>query len=147
MTDTMSRFDVVVLGGGPAGQKAAIEAAQAGRHVLIIERERAVGGECVHRGTIPSKTLRESAMFLSGLRRRTAGVLDLNLSPDLKVASLMRRLSSVLQDQEEVLSDQMYREGIEIWADEAVLRAAIEAPSQRSSGLPDLLAAGPMPGA
>ena len=52
------RFDVVVIGSGPAGQKAAVQAAKAGKRVCVIEREVGVGGACVHRGTIPSKTLR-----------------------------------------------------------------------------------------
>jgi NAD(P) transhydrogenase len=55
-------FDVVVIGSGPAGQKAAIQAAKAGRRVAVIERDRQVGGSCVHRGTIPSKSLREHAL-------------------------------------------------------------------------------------
>ena len=53
-------FDLVVIGSGPAGQKAAIQAVKAGRTVALLEREAAVGGACVHRGTIPSKTLRDA---------------------------------------------------------------------------------------
>ena len=55
-------FDVVVIGSGPAGQKAAIQAAKAGRRVAVIERDRKVGGSCLHTGTIPSKSLREHAL-------------------------------------------------------------------------------------
>ena len=75
MTEVHGHFDVVVIGAGPAGQKAAVQAAKGGLKVLVVEREPKIGGECVHRGTIPSKTLRESAVFLAGLKRRTAGVL------------------------------------------------------------------------
>ena len=64
------RFDVLVIGSGPAGQKAAIQAAKEGRSVAVVERERGVGGACVHRGTIPSKTLRETAVNLSAFRSR-----------------------------------------------------------------------------
>jgi NAD(P) transhydrogenase len=58
----VSDFDVIVIGSGPAGQKAAIQAAKAGRRVAVIERDRQVGGSCVHTGTIPSKSLREHAL-------------------------------------------------------------------------------------
>ena len=56
-------FDLVVLGGGPAGQKAAIQGVKAGWRVALVERERGIGGACVHRGTIPSKTLRDDPAF------------------------------------------------------------------------------------
>ena len=55
-----ANFDIIVIGAGPAGQKAAIQGAKAGKRVALIERERGIGGSCVYRGTIPSKTLRES---------------------------------------------------------------------------------------
>ena len=64
-----SHFDILVIGSGPAGQKAAIQGAKAGRRVAIIEREQGVGGACVYRGTIPSKTLRESAVQLARMKR------------------------------------------------------------------------------
>jgi NAD(P) transhydrogenase len=108
------RYDVLVVGCGPAGQKAAVQAAKVGRRVLMIERERAIGGECLHRGTIPSKTLRETALYLSGLRRRASGLVDCDLSDGVKVASLMRRLDDVLAGHTEVLRDQMERNGVEI---------------------------------
>ncbi len=61
---------MIVIGSGPAGQKAAVQAAKAGARVCMIERELGVGGACVHRGTIPSKTLRETAVQLTGFRAR-----------------------------------------------------------------------------
>ena len=57
MTTAAQSYDFVVIGSGPAGQKAAVQAAKEGRRVAIIERERELGGACVHRGTIPSKAL------------------------------------------------------------------------------------------
>ena len=74
------RFDVVVVGSGPAGQKAAIQAAKAGRRVCLVEQEHAVGGACVHRGTIPSKTLRETARHLAQLRRRLGRLVRLDVA-------------------------------------------------------------------
>jgi NAD(P) transhydrogenase len=109
------RFDLLVVGGGPAGMKAAIQGAKAGKRVLLVDREARVGGECVHRGTIPSKTLRESALFLSGLRRRTQGGLDVQVPPGFKVASLMQRLKAVLAQHESYLGHQLDRNEIARW--------------------------------
>lgn len=110
----VQEVDLLVLGGGPSGQKAAIQGAKSGLHVIVVDREKAVGGECVQRGTIPSKTLRESAMYLQGLRRRSEGVLDIQLPPDLKIAKLMRRLRSVLASHEEIIANQLRRNEIEL---------------------------------
>jgi NAD(P) transhydrogenase len=107
-------FDVVVLGAGPAGQKAAVQAAKAGRSVILVEREAGVGGECVRRGTIPSKTLRETAAFLAGLRDRGGAELVAELGPETKVKSLMGRLDAVLRAHETYQGQQMARNGIEV---------------------------------
>ena len=64
-------YDLVVIGSGPAGQKAAICAAKMRKKVAVIERKRSIGGVCVNSGTIPSKTFREAVLYLSGLRQRT----------------------------------------------------------------------------
>ena len=64
-------YDLVVIGSGPAGQKAAICAAKMRKKVAVIERKRSIGGVCVNTGTIPSKTFREAVLYLSGLRQRT----------------------------------------------------------------------------
>ena len=66
----MSAFDLAVIGSGPAGQRAAVQAAKLGRKVAVIEKKEALGGVCVNTGTIPSKTLREAVLFLSGLSQR-----------------------------------------------------------------------------
>jgi len=63
-------YDLIVIGSGPAGEKGAAQAAYFGKSVAMIEREPVVGGACVNTGTIPSKTLRESALHLSGFRQR-----------------------------------------------------------------------------
>jgi NAD(P) transhydrogenase len=64
-------YDLAVIGSGPAGQKGAIAAAKLGKRVAIIDRQEMVGGMCLHTGTIPSKTLREAILYLSGFRQRT----------------------------------------------------------------------------
>lgn len=107
-----SRFDVVVVGSGPAGQKAAIQAAKAGRRACIVEQEELVGGACVHRGTIPSKTLRETARHLSELRRRLGRHVKVDVPRDLQLASLMERLDSVVRAHVEYQSRQLRRNGV-----------------------------------
>ena len=109
------RFDMVVIGSGPAGQKAAVQAAKAKRSVVIIEQGADLGGECVHRGTIPSKTLRETAVALGLLRRRSAGVLDVQPPAELKLASLMTRLDEVVHAHQGFIADQLSRNGVVHW--------------------------------
>jgi NAD(P) transhydrogenase len=108
-------FDLVVIGSGPAGHKAALCAANAGKRVLVIEESRSVGGACVERGTIPSKTLRETASALATFRRRTGGVIDVKWDDSIRVQSLMTRLSEVLRGHHEVMAGQLEREGITLW--------------------------------
>src|SRR5262249_60593135 len=67
---TMYDFDVLVIGSGPSGQKAAIATAKLGRQVAIVERKDMIGGGCLNTGTIPSKTLREAVLYLTGLDQR-----------------------------------------------------------------------------
>ncbi|HEY0255030.1 MAG TPA: Si-specific NAD(P)(+) transhydrogenase [Kofleriaceae bacterium] len=115
MSDTEARFDMVVIGSGPAGQKAAVQAAKSKASVVVIEEGAAVGGACVHRGTIPSKTLRETAVALGQLRRRSGGVLDMQPPEDLKLASLMTRLDQVVGAHQGFIGDQLARNGITHW--------------------------------
>jgi len=123
MSPRHAHYDVLVLGSGPAGQKAAIQAAKAGARVAVVERERAVGGACVHRGTIPSKTLRETALYLAGLRKRAEGILATELTDHVKVAALMRRLDRVLAGEEAVQALQMSRNGVEVRRGRASFRS------------------------
>jgi len=108
-------YDIAVLGAGPSGQKAAIQGAKAGKRVLLVDRDPQVGGACVHRGTIPSKTLRETAVALLGFKRRSGGVFDIPANEDLQVASLMSRLEQVVCGHEEFIGDQLARNGVNVW--------------------------------
>lgn len=101
--------DIVVIGGGPAGHKAAIQGAKADRSVVLIEQERDIGGACVHRGTIPSKTLRETALALAGFRQRTADVFAVQVREELQVASLMARMEQVVQAHAGFMAAQLER--------------------------------------
>ncbi|MBC8133943.1 MAG: Si-specific NAD(P)(+) transhydrogenase [Deltaproteobacteria bacterium] len=108
----LRRCDFLVLGSGPAGQKAAVAAVKAGRHVVMIEQERGVGGACVHRGTIPSKTLRESALQISRLQRN-ASLLQAEPRSGMEVAALMTRLDEVVGAHVAYMGRQIDRNGIE----------------------------------
>jgi NAD(P) transhydrogenase len=127
------RFDVVVIGSGPGGQKAAVQAAKAGKTVAIIEREREVGGSCVYTGTIPSKTLREAAITVAQLKR-SAAVFNIALPPNIEVASLMTRLDRVLQAHAEFISEHLKANGIERFHGRASLAGQDEVRVQSLNG-------------
>ena len=113
MSDIGEPFDLVVVGGGPAGQKAAVQGAKLGRKVLLIERSRSVGGACVRFGTIPSKTLRETALALGKFRRLTSGVMDVKMPEHTAIESLMTRKEEVIASHESYMGAQLARNGIE----------------------------------
>ncbi len=110
----MSDYDLVVIGGGPAGQKAAVQGAKAGVRVLLIERAKSAGGACVRYGTIPSKTLRETALSLGKFRKLTAHVMDVEMPSHLQVSSLMERKEEVISAHEHYMQAQLTRNGIEV---------------------------------
>ncbi len=110
---TAEPWDVVVIGSGPAGQKAAVQAAKAGKRVCLVERDVGVGGSCVHRGTIPSKTLRETALHLAESRNRLGAHIKIEVPRDLPLASLMDRMQSVVTAHVEYQSKQLRRNKVE----------------------------------
>ena len=110
----MSNYDLVVIGGGPAGQKAAVQAAKTGARVLLIERAKSAGGACVRYGTIPSKTLRETALSLGKFRKLTAHVMEVEMPSHLQVSSLMERKEEVISAHERYMQAQLARNGIEL---------------------------------
>jgi NAD(P) transhydrogenase len=111
----LSDYDLVVIGGGPAGQKAAVQGAKAGARVLLIERAKSAGGACVRYGTIPSKTLRETALSLGKFRKLTAHVMDVEMPSHLQVSSLMERKDEVIAAHEHYMQAQLARNGIELF--------------------------------
>jgi NAD(P) transhydrogenase len=106
-----SRFDVVVIGGGPGGHKAAICAAKAGKSVALVERDARIGGACVHRGTIPSKALREAAVEIGRFVAR-ASALGVELPSELRFAEVRGHLDRVIAVHVGCLSDQLARNGV-----------------------------------
>ena len=90
-------FDLVVIGCGPAGEKAGAQAAYFGKRVAVIERASAVGGSCINTGTVPSKTLRESALYFSGLKQRGLYGIDYSLKENLTVQDFMHHEREVVE--------------------------------------------------
>jgi NAD(P) transhydrogenase len=91
------RFDLIVIGCGPAGEKAGAQAAYFGKRVAIIERAEHVGGSCINTGTVPSKTLRESALYFSGLKQRGLYGIDYSLKENLTVHDFMHHEREVVE--------------------------------------------------
>lgn len=105
----MDHYDLIVIGSGPAGRRGAIQAAKFGKKVLVVERGRRVGGVSVHTGTIPSKTLRETALNLSGWRERGFYGRSYRVKQDLTADDLRTRLHITLDHEVEVLEHQFAR--------------------------------------
>ncbi len=90
-------FDLIVIGCGPAGEKAGAQAAYFGKRVAVIERAQGVGGSCVNTGTVPSKALRESALYFSGLKQRGLYGIDYSLKENLTVHDFMHHERTVVE--------------------------------------------------
>lgn len=114
------KYDLIVIGSGPAGQKAAIAAAKQGRRVAIVERQRTLlGGVCLHSGTIPSKTMREAILHLTGYRQRDVYGEQYRNKRQISMDDLRCKLQSVAQGEWAVIQDQFARNGIEVLIGEA----------------------------
>lgn len=92
-----ARYDLIVIGSGPAGEKGAAQAAYFGKRVALVEREAVLGGASVNTGTLPSKTLRESALHLSGFRQRGFRNVEVTFKNDINVADFMYRKEIVVE--------------------------------------------------
>jgi NAD(P) transhydrogenase len=106
----MSRdYDLLVIGSGPAGQRAAIQAAKLRRSVALVERRRHLGGVSVNTGTIPSKTIREAVMYLTGLGQRGIYGQDYRVKDEIDIADLALRTRQVVERERSVIRDQLVR--------------------------------------
>lgn len=107
-------FDLLVIGSGPAGKHAAIQAAKLGRRVAICERAAVVGGVCVNTGTIPSKTLREAVMYLGGWREQANYGASYQAKQHITVNDLLFRADRVVQAEIDVTRSHLMRNDVEI---------------------------------
>jgi NAD(P) transhydrogenase len=107
-------FDLVVVGSGPAGEKGAAQAAYFGKRVALIEKAPALGGASVHTGTLPSKTLRETALYLTGFQRRSLYGMTLEVDREASLHQLMGRLRAVTEQQVAQIDRNMQRHGVTV---------------------------------
>jgi NAD(P) transhydrogenase len=113
-------YDLAVIGSGPAGQKAALNAAKLGRRVALIDRASSVGGVCIHTGTIPSKAIREAVLHLTGIRERSVYGDSYSVKQDITMQDLLYRSNHVVRTEVEVIRNQMNRNGVNMLYGEAV---------------------------
>jgi NAD(P) transhydrogenase len=112
-------YDMIVIGSGPAGQRAAIQAAKLEKQVAIVERKTVVGGVCINTGTIPSKTLREAALHLSGFRERSLYGAAYTVKEKITIEDLLFRTDHVIRHEIDVIRHQLRRNNVETIAAEA----------------------------
>jgi NAD(P) transhydrogenase len=113
-------YDLVVIGSGPAGQKAALNAAKLGRRVAVVEREHSVGGVCIHTGTIPSKAIREAVLHLTGLRERSVYGEGYAVKQRITMQDLLYRCRHDVRTEVEVIRSQMARNSVSMFFGDAV---------------------------
>ncbi len=109
----MQNYDLIVIGSGPAGQRAAIQGAKLGKRVAIIEKREAIGGACINTGTIPSKSMREAVMHLSGYQYQSIYGMNYRVKDKITVADLSFRVQHVIKTEIDVTMAQLSRNGIE----------------------------------
>ncbi len=105
-------YDVVVIGGGPAGTVAANVSAIFGATVALVEKQRDLGGAGINSGTVPSKTLRETALALSGWHSRQLFGVDLSLRREATIADFTRHCENVVEGEREMVEDRLARSGV-----------------------------------
>jgi NAD(P) transhydrogenase len=111
----MIEYDLVVIGSGPGGQKAAVAAAKLGKKVAVIERGGMLGGVCVNTGTIPSKSMREAVVYLTGMNQRELYGASYRVKERITFADLHARTEHVIKREIDVLRDQLMRNGIDLY--------------------------------
>src|SRR3954471_246744 len=111
-----TEYDLIVIGSGPGGQKAAVAAAKLGKKVAVVEHRRMLGGVCVNTGTIPSKTLREAVMYLTGMNQRELYGASYRVKQDITIADLLARTQHVVGREVQVVRAQLMRNHVDLIA-------------------------------
>src|SRR5262252_8575022 len=134
----MRTYDIIVIGSGPAGQRAAIQAAKSGRKVVVIEQREIVGGACINTGTIPSKTMREAVMHLSGFQFQGIYGINYHVKEKITMADLGFRVTQVIKTEVDVTQAQLSRNAVEVITGRASFLDATHVRVENSRGQSDL---------
>jgi NAD(P) transhydrogenase len=110
----MQPYDLIVIGSGPGGQRAAIQGAKAGKRVAMIERQSAIGGVCINTGTIPSKTMREAVLHLSGFYSKNFYGANRGAAATITMSDVIFRIQRVVENEVGVTQDQLKRNGVDV---------------------------------
>jgi NAD(P) transhydrogenase len=143
----MTEFDLVVIGGGAAGEKGAAQAAFFGKKVALIEKEPVLGGAMVNTGTLPSKTLRETALYLSGFRQRGLHGVNMTLGRSAQVDEFLFHLNQVMGAERERMASNLKKHGVTVLHGAASFVDAntVEVKGERVRGKHFLIATGSRP--
>src|SRR5262249_57978706 len=110
----MQSFDLVVIGSGPSGQRASIHAAKHGKRVALVERKEVIGGTCINTGTIPSKTMREAVLHLSGFQFQGIYGINYHVKEKITMADLGFRVNQVIKTEADVTQAQLACNGVDV---------------------------------
>jgi NAD(P) transhydrogenase len=140
-------YELLVIGSGPAGQKAAIQAAKLRKRVALVERRSEVGGNCVNVGTIPSKTIREAIVYLTGIGQRAIYGQDYRLKDEISISDLAARTRYVVERERDVIRDQLLRNHVALLGGTAAFRDehTVEVDGKAVSGEKIVIATGSQP--
>ena len=108
------KYDLIVIGSGPSGQRAAVAASKMKKRVCVVEARSVVGGVCVNTGTIPSKTMREAVLHLSGYNYRSIYGVNYRVKEKITMADLAFRVQAVIKTEVDVTEAQLSRNGIDV---------------------------------
>ncbi|MBV9764951.1 MAG: Si-specific NAD(P)(+) transhydrogenase, partial [Acidobacteriaceae bacterium] len=136
----MPHYDLVVIGSGPAGQRAAIQGAKSGKRVALAERREVIGGVCINTGTIPSKTMREAVLHLSGYNYQNIYGVSYRVKEKITMPDLAFRVQHVIKTEVDVTQAQLSRNGIEVLTGVASFKSPTGIEMTNSRGSTDITA-------
>src|SRR5260221_9932904 len=134
----MRPFDLVVIGSGPGGQRAAIQASKIGKAVAVVEKQTMVGGVCINTGTIPSKTMREAVLHLSGFYDQAFYGANYHSKENVTMSDLNFRVNRVIENEAAVLQDQLRPNKVEVFHGTASFTDPHHIPVENSTGFSEL---------